>query len=238
MIEGLCAERLSVSYGAMRAVSEVSLTVHHDEVVALIGANGAGKSTLLRALAGYVPVPGQDIRLNGRAVAGERAASLARRGVALVPEGRRLFSDLTVTENLLIGAETGRQGDWTLPRVLEVFPALRERLSHRPAQLSGGQQQMVAIGRALMSNPQVLMLDEVSLGLAPKVIDELYAALPGILKTGLGAIIVEQDIGRALKVSDRFVTLREGRVVLEGSSAGADRAAITQAYFGAAHDLD
>ncbi|QYZ69590.1 ABC transporter ATP-binding protein [Neotabrizicola shimadae] len=234
MIEGLSVTSLTAHYGAMRALSGVSLTVHHGEVVSLIGANGAGKSTLLRSIAGYQRARGQDIRLNGEIVAGLAPHAIARKGVVLVPEGRRLFPDLTVTENLKIGAETRRAGDWTLDRVLQVFPALTERLSHRPGQLSGGQQQMVAIGRALMSNPQILMLDEVSLGLAPKVIEELYAALPAILSTGLGALIVEQDIGRALKASDRFVTLREGTVVLEGASATADRHAITTAYFGAA----
>lgn len=234
MIEGLSVTNLTAHYGAMRALAGVNLTLHHGEVISLIGANGAGKSTLLRAIAGYLRPKGQDIRLNGAGIAGLAPCKIAAKGVALVPEGRRLFADLTVTENLLIGTETRRSGDWTLDRVLSVFPALQERLKHRPGQLSGGQQQMVAIGRALMSNPQVLMLDEVSLGLAPKVIEELYAALPEILSTGLGAIIVEQDIGRALKVSNRFITLREGQVVLEGASKDADRHAITTAYFGAA----
>lgn len=233
MIEGLSVNNLTAFYGAMRALSDVNLTLHHGEVVSLIGANGAGKSTLLRAIAGYLCPHGQDIKLNGALIAGLPPCHIAKKGIALVPEGRRLFADLTVTENLQIGAETGRSGDWTLDKVLSVFPALTERLKHRPGQLSGGQQQMVAIGRALMSNPQVLMLDEVSLGLAPRIIEELYAALPQILSTGLGAIIVEQDIGRALKVSDRYITLREGSIVLEGPSQGADRHAITTAYFGA-----
>ena len=233
MIEGLSVTGLEAFYGAMRALTGVTFAVHHGEVVSLIGANGAGKSTLLRSIAGYLRPRDQDIRLNGELIAGHAPNVIARKGVALVPEGRRLFADLTVTENLMIGAETRRGGEWTLDRVLSVFPALRERVRHRPGQLSGGQQQMVAIGRALMSNPQVLMLDEVSLGLAPRVIEELYAALPSILATGLGAIVVEQDIGRALKVSNRFVTLREGQVVLEGPSPGADRHAITTAYFGA-----
>lgn len=233
MSDGLVVTHLEAFYGALRALEGVDLTLRRGEVVALIGANGAGKSSLMRSISGLMPAPGQDIRLDGALIAGLPADRIAKAGIALVPEGRRLFGDLTVTENLLIGQETGRRGSWTLDRVLEVFPALKERRRHKPGQLSGGQQQMVAIGRALMTNPAILMLDEVSLGLAPKVIEELYRAMPDILGQELGALIVEQDIGRALAVSHRFICLREGAVVLEGPSAGADRHAIANAYFGA-----
>lgn len=233
MAEALVVTRLEAFYGALKVLHGVSLGLARGEVLALIGANGAGKSTLLRAIAGLLPVRGQEIRLEGTLLAGRPAHLIARQGIALVPEGRRLFADLTVLENLQIGAETRRPGPWTLSGVLELFPALAQRQHHKPGQLSGGQQQMVAIGRALMQNPSIVMFDEVSLGLAPKITAELYAAFPAILATGLGAIIVEQDIGRALAVADRFLCLREGAIVLEGAARAADRDAITAAYFGA-----
>jgi branched-chain amino acid transport system ATP-binding protein len=225
---------LSAGYGDFQALFGVDLRVDEKETVAVIGANGAGKSTLLNTVAGLVRATGGTVRFAGEdllAVPGHRRV---RRGVALVPEGRRLFPSLTVEENLLIGGHARRPGRWDVDRVLDVFPLVRPLL-RRPADvLSGGERQAVAIGRALMANPRLLLFDEVSLGLAPIVVRQLYAALPAIVESGTTVLIVEQDISQALAVADRVVCLLEGRVSLEGRPAELDRARITEAYFGAA----
>jgi branched-chain amino acid transport system ATP-binding protein len=225
---------LSAGYGDFQALFGIDLHVDEHETVAVIGANGAGKSTLLNTVAGLVRATGGSVRFAGEdllAVPGHRRV---RRGVALVPEGRRLFPSLTVQENLVIGGHARRPGAWDVDRVLDVFPLVRPLL-RRPADvLSGGERQAVAIGRALMANPRLLLFDEVSLGLAPIVVKQLYGALPAIVAGGTTVLVVEQDIGQALAVADRVVCLLEGRVSLEGPPTALDRPRITEAYFGAA----
>ncbi|MEZ5651593.1 MAG: ABC transporter ATP-binding protein [Burkholderiaceae bacterium] len=233
MTEPVLAIRdLNVSYGSAQAVQDVSLTVGRGEVLALIGANGAGKSTLFKAVCGMVRARGGTISLNGSRIDTLPASRIVTRGVAMVPEGRRLFRSLSVEENLIIGAQAGRPGPWSLERVYQVFPVLEQRRRQPATSLSGGQQQMVAIGRALMSNPELLLMDELSLGLAPVIIKDIYALLPSILGDGLAAVIVEQDIGRAMKASHRFVCMLEGKVSLTGHSGEFSREQISAAYFG------
>lgn len=228
----LAVDRLDARYGDFQALHGVSLRLEEGEALAVIGANGAGKTTLLRAIAGLLPRRADAVRLRGRPIGGLRADQVARLGIAMVPEGRQLFPSLDVEENLLIGGQLGRPGPWSLQAVYALFPVLAERRRQKATSLSGGQQQMVAIGRALMANPEVILFDEISLGLAPIVIRDIYAALPGILASGLSAVIVEQDITRALAVTRRFCCLQEGRVSLEGPSQGASREEIARAYFG------
>ncbi|WP_042882939.1 ABC transporter ATP-binding protein [Cupriavidus necator] len=228
----LQTRNLAAGYGDFQALFCIDVSVRAGEIVALIGANGAGKSTFLNAIAGLVrPASGQ-ILYKGEPIGGLPASRIVCKGIALVPEGRRLFSSLSVEENLLLGAYSGRPGRWDLDAVLGLFPALRERRHHAATALSGGQQQMVAIGRALMSNPELLMCDELSLGLAPVIVREIYAALPAIVAGGTSAIVVEQDVRLARQVSSRFYCLQEGHVRLEGDSASASDEAITEAYFG------
>src|SRR5579875_2191140 len=211
---------IDVFYGDFQALFGVSLRIDAGEVVAVIGANGAGKSTLLRSIAGLMHPRRGEIRLDGASITHSPAFEVVRRGVALVPEGRRLFPSLTVEENLLIGAQLKRPGPWTLGRVYDLFPALAERRRLPSTALSGGQQQMAAIGRALMSNPRLLLCDEISLGLAP------------IVAEGLSLVIVEQDIVQALKAAGRAYCLQEGRVALQGATRELTRETISAAYFG------
>lgn len=220
-------------YGDFQAVFGVDLTLREGEALALIGANGAGKSTLLRTLCRIHGGPWDGmVSLDGASLVLRDAAEAARRGLVLVPEGRQLFASLSVAENLAIGAAAGRKGPWTIDRVLSLFPDLA-RLLDRPAlRLSGGQQQMVAIGRALMANPKVLLCDEISLGLAPVVIGQMYAALKQIRATGLSMIVVEQNIRQAIAVSDALLCLRGGKVTYASPSGSAEIAAIEAAYFG------
>jgi branched-chain amino acid transport system ATP-binding protein len=210
----------------------VDLALAEGEVLAIIGANGAGKTTLLRSVSGLMTNAAAQIRYRGSAIGDLRADRVAALGIALVPEGRQLFPSLSVEENLVIGGRMGRPGRWSLPAVYELFPILKERRGVPSTSLSGGQQQMVAIGRALMSNPDLILFDEISLGLAPVIIKTIYEALPSITGDGMSAIIVEQDITKALSVSNRFYCLQEGRVSLEGASSGVAREAISKAYFG------
>ncbi|HUW37406.1 MAG TPA: ABC transporter ATP-binding protein [Rhodocyclaceae bacterium] len=219
-------------YGDFQALFGISLHVAEGEAVALIGSNGAGKSTLLRALTGLMPIGGGDARFDGAALASLPAHRIVARGLALVPEGRRLFPSLSVEENLLMGAYAGRSGPWNLGRVYDLFPVLGERARLPSTALSGGQQQMVAIGRALMSNPRLLLCDELSLGLAPVVIRDIYAGLPAIRAEGTAVLVVEQDTGQALRVADRVYCFQEGRVSLEGRPGELGRERISQAYFG------
>jgi branched-chain amino acid transport system ATP-binding protein len=223
---------LDAHYGDFQALFGVSLQVAAGEIVAVIGANGAGKSTLLKSIAGLLRSRREAITLAGAPVGDVPAHAMAAHGVALVPEGRRLFASLTVEENLRIGGQLGRPGPWNLRRVYDLFPVLAERRDAPSTSLSGGQQQMVAIGRALMSNPRLLLCDEISLGLAPIVVREIYARLPSIRGEGLSLIIVEQDIVQALAAANHVYCLQEGRVVLAGTAATLTREAISAAYFG------
>lgn len=225
-------DRVEAGYGAIRALFGVSLALEAGRTLALIGANGAGKSTLLRAIAGLTPPGAGRVRFDGADLTGMPAHAIAARGIALVPEGRRLFASLTVEENLLMGTSAGRAGPWNLQAVYALFPDLVARRQHGATMLSGGQQQMVAIGRALMANPRLLLCDELSLGLAPVVVRDLYGALAQVSAQGVALVVVEQDIGQALAASDDWLCLREGEVVLAGTRGQADRGAIARAYFG------
>ena len=224
---------LDAFYGDFQALLGVSLDVAPGEVVAVIGANGAGKSTLLKCIAGAIRSRRDAVLFEGTPIGDQPAHAVVARGIALVPEGRRLFPSLSVEENLIIGGQLGRGGPWSLARIYDLFPVLAERRHLPSTALSGGQQQMVAIGRALMSNPKLLLCDEISLGLAPIVIREVYARLPAIVAEGCSLIIVEQDIVQALKAAARVYCLQEGRVALTGAAASLTREAISAAYFGA-----
>ena len=227
---------LTAHYGDFQALFGIDLALDEGETVAIIGANGAGKTTLMRAITGVAKVTAGSVTLAGEDITRLPAPDILARGLAMVPEGRRLFPSLTVEENLLIGAHarTGN-GHWTIARVQALFPILKERRSTPGTALSGGQQQMVAIGRALMSNPRILLCDELSLGLARVVFKEIYAAFPQIKASGTSIILVEQDIGQALRVSDRVHCMMEGRITLSGRPDELSRDAIHDAYFGVSH---
>lgn len=223
---------LDAFYGDFHALYGVDMDVREGEVLAIIGANGAGKTTLMRSISGLTRNSAAMVRYRDEEIGALRADEVAAKGIALVPEGRQLFPSLSVEENLIIGGQIGRKGPWSLQAVYKLFPILHERRNQQSTSLSGGQQQMVAIGRALMANPDLILFDEISLGLAPIIIKDIYAALPGIIGEGMSALIVEQDITKALSVSSRFYCLQEGRVSLEGISATAGRDEISRAYFG------
>ena len=225
---------LNAHYGDFQALYDLDMSLAEGEVLAIIGANGAGKTTLMRSISGLMQNASEQITYRGQPIGALRADQVAGLGIALVPEGRQLFRSLSVEENLLIGGRIGRKGPWSLDAVFDLFPILKERRAVASTSLSGGQQQMVAIGRALMANPDLILFDEISLGLAPVVIKSIYEALPGIVGTGMSAMIVEQDISKALSVSDRLYCLQEGRVALEGASGQVSREAISSAYFGVA----
>ena len=223
---------LDVHYGDFQALYALDLSLEEGETLAVIGANGAGKSTLLKAIAGQEVPSNGDIRFDGASVAGLPAHRRVKLGIALTPEGRRIFPSLTVEENLLVGRHTRRPGPWDLSAVYDAFPLVAERRDRLGVNLSGGEQQAAAIGRALMSNPRLLLLDEVSLGLAPVVVEQIYAALPTIASQGTTVLVVEQDVNQSMKVADRVQCLLEGRTVLEGRPGDLSREAIASAYFG------
>ncbi len=223
---------LQAFYGDFQALHGVSFTLRKGEMLSLIGANGAGKSTLLKALCGLVKAEPASIRWKGRDIGGMPPHEIVRLGVGLVPEGRRLFPSLSVEENLVLGGAVNRPGPWRLQAIYNLFPALAEKRHAPSTSLSGGQQQMVAIGRTLMSNPDLILLDELSLGLAPIVIKDIYETLPRITANGMSAILVEQDVTRALSVARQFICLQEGRVSLSGEPHAHTRDEITAAYFG------
>ena len=225
-------DEVDVFHGDLQAVFGVSLRVEAGEALALIGANGAGKSTLLRAITGLTPARRGTLCVDGQMLGGLSAERIAALGIALVPEGRQLFPSLSVEENLLMGAFARRPGPWNLKRLFALFPILESKRRHPATALSGGQQQMVAIGRALMGNPDVLLCDELSLGLAPIVIKEIYDAVPPLTHAGMSLVIVEQDVSVAQRVSQRVVCFQEGRVSLQGASAALTREQISRAYFG------
>jgi branched-chain amino acid transport system ATP-binding protein len=223
---------LSAFYGDFQALFAIDISVAEGETVAIIGANGAGKTTFLRSVVGALACAADMVTFDGRKIGDLPAHAIVRLGIALVPEGRLLFPSLSVEENLLIGGYCGRSGPWTIARIFELFPALAERRRNPATSLSGGEQQMAAIGRALMSNPRLLLCDELSLGLAPVVIRDIYHRLGAIAREGTTLVIVEQDINRALDASTRFYCLQQGRVSLAAPSSGFDRQAIAGAYFG------
>ena len=225
---------LTARYGDFQALFGIDIELKEAETVAIIGANGAGKTTLMRSVAGILRNDAASVLFDGADIGALPADEIVTRGVAMVPEGRRLFPSLTVEENLLIGAYGRRtRGHWVLDTVYELFPDLKERRNTPGTALSGGQQQMVAIGRALMSNPRVLLCDEISLGLAPVVIRDVYKAIPAIKAAGASLIVVEQDISQALAVADRVYCMMEGRITLSGTPDSLSREAIHDAYFGA-----
>jgi len=228
----LAIEDLKAAYGDAKALHGVSLTLNKGETLALIGSNGAGKSTLLKCICGLVSNKSGKIGFKGEEISSLLANEIVKRGIALVPEGRRLFPSLSVEENLVLGGKVARKGEWNLNAIYGLFPILKEKRHQPSTALSGGQQQMVAIGRALMSNPELLLLDELSLGLAPIVIKDIYDLLPRIVGGGMSAILVEQDVTRALNSASHFMCLQEGRVSLQGAPHDHSREAITRAYFG------
>jgi len=232
----LTIEALNAYYGDFQALYNLDMMVLEGEVLAVIGANGAGKTTLMHSIAGLINNGHEQIRYRNDFIGARRADLVAAGGISLVPEGRQLFPSLSVEENLLIGGQLGRSGPWSLDTVFKLFPVLEERRAFASTALSGGQQQMVAIGRALMSNPDLILLDEISLGLAPVVIKSIYEALPGVIDEGMSVVLVEQDISRALSVSSRAYCLQEGRVSLEGESNVLTRDEISHAYFGLVSD--
>jgi branched-chain amino acid transport system ATP-binding protein len=223
---------LDAGYGDFQALFGIGLHVDEAETVSMIGANGAGKSTLLKAIAGMLEPMAGEIRYAGHSLAGVPANRRVANGISLVPEGRRIFPSLSVEENLLVGAHIGRKGPWSKQRVLDAFPLLARLATRSAARLSGGEQQTLAIGRALMANPQLLLLDEVSLGLAPVVGKQVYDAVPIIKEQGTTILLVEQDVNQALKVADRVYCLLEGRISLSGAPRSLGKDDITRAYFG------
>lgn len=228
----LSVENLEAWYGDAKVLHGLGFALKQGEVLSLIGANGAGKSTLLKCICGLLPKKTGSISFKGEAIHGFGANEIVAKGIALVPEGRRLFPSLSVEENLILGGQVNRPGPWNLEAVYGLFPILKEKRNAPSTSLSGGQQQMVAIGRGLMSNPDLILLDELSLGLAPIVIKDIYALLPRIVGNGLSAILVEQDVTRALNSAHHFLCLQEGHISLEGSPKAFSKDEISAAYFG------
>ncbi|WP_375783796.1 ABC transporter ATP-binding protein [Bradyrhizobium sp. Pha-3] len=223
---------LQIFYGDLQAVFDMNFTVADGEAVALVGANGAGKSTFLKALVGLNDERRGAVHFDGIDISQMPAEQVSRLGLIMVPEGRLLFDSLTIEENLLMGSVNRRKGSWTLRRVFDLFPILEERRRMFPGQLSGGQQQMAAIGRALMSNPRLLLCDEISLGLAPVVVEQIYRSFADIRREGTAVVLVEQDVKRALATSERIYCLLKGRVSLTGPAQGLQPEQLTHAYFG------
>jgi branched-chain amino acid transport system ATP-binding protein len=223
---------LTAFYGDAQALFGIDFALDAGEMVAIIGANGAGKSTFMKSVTGLVKAKREHVTFKGEPIGSLPPGEIVRRGIALVPEGRRLFPSLSVEENLLMGATAKRPGPWSLQRLYKLFPILEQKRRQPGTSLSGGQQQMVAIGRALMSNPTVLLCDELSLGLAPIVIKEIYDAMPAICAEGMTVVIVEQDVSTATRVAQRVYCFQEGRVSLTGRSADLTREQISEAYFG------
>ena len=228
----LQVSELDVRHGLLQAVRQVSFELAEGETLALVGANGAGKSTLLRAIAGaHRPAAGRLV-FEGRDITAMPAHRRVKAGIALVPEGRRLFPNLSVEENLRVASASGRGGRWSVDEVFEAFPLIAPLRRKRAASLSGGEQQATAIGRALMTNPRLLLLDEVSLGLAPVVVEAVYQSISHLIEAGTTIVLVEQDLTRAMRVADRVACMLEGRIVLEGTRGELTREQVTEAYFG------
>ena len=228
----LAIEDLDVRHGLLQAVRGVSFTIAKGETVALVGANGAGKTALMRAIAGaHLPVAGR-VLLNGQDIAQVPSHKRVGMGIALVPEGRKLFAQMTVEENLILARSAGRGGAWTIDAVMTAFPQLVPRRTAKCGTLSGGEQQATSIGRALMTNPDILLIDELSLGLSPLAVDRVYASLKTLIASGATTLLVEQDLRRAMGVADRIICMLEGRIVLQGRSSEVSREDVTRAYFG------
>jgi branched-chain amino acid transport system ATP-binding protein len=225
-------ERLDAHHGLLHAVRGVSLSVAEGETLALVGANGAGKTTLLRTIAGSHRASQGRIVYDDADVSSLPAYRRVLRGITLVPEGRRLFPEMTLEENLLVAGRTGREGEWNLERLYGTFPMLGRLRKKRASTLSGGEQQATAIGRALMTNPRVLLIDEASLGLAPVAVDQIYESLNAVVAAGMTLVLVEQDLGRALGVASRVACMLEGRIVLESAARTVTREQVVEAYFG------
>lgn len=230
----LSTHDLKASYGDFQALFGIDFQIAEGEVVSLIGANGAGKSTFLKSVIGAIRVAPDMVRLRGVPTGGAAPHRMVAQGVAIVPEGRRLFVGMSVEDNLRVAIDhaSGADPTWTLKRVYDLFPILSEKRRDPVQSLSGGQQQMVSVGRALLNQPRVLLCDEISLGLAPRVIGEIYAAIPSISQAGTAIVLVEQDVGLAQKASDRLYCMLEGRVTLTGKSGDVSRDDIAKAYFG------
>jgi len=232
MADLLNVSHLVARHGLLQAVRDLSLTVADGEAVALVGANGAWKSTLLRTVAGAHAAAEGTVTFDGKDITGLAAHRRVASGLALVPEGRKLFADMTVEENLLVAGRRARSGPWSVDTVLDAFPLLRPLRHKRAGSLSGGQQQATSIGRALMTNPRLLLVDEVSLGLAPVAVDSVYESLTALIGEGATVVLVEQDLSRAMSVADRVVCMLEGRVVLDAPVGDVTRDQVTDAYFG------
>jgi branched-chain amino acid transport system ATP-binding protein len=228
----LTVDRVEARHGLLQAVRGVSFSIDKGETVALVGANGAGKTTLLRAISGQHKLAGGRILYKGADISALSTHARARMGIALTPEGRRLFAGLTVEENLLLARAAGRPGPWTLDAVMEAFPNLKARRRNLAGTLSGGEQQATAIGRALMTNPEIILLDEVSLGLSPLIVNRVYERLEALKGTGVAIVLVEQDLKRAMGMASRTICMLEGAVAIEGRTEALTREAVTEAYFG------
>ncbi|MCQ4265854.1 ATP-binding cassette domain-containing protein [Pseudomonas stutzeri] len=215
----LSFDNVSTCYGKIQALHDVSLNVERGEIVTLIGANGAGKSTLLMTLCGSPQAASGNIRYEGEELVGQQSCDIMRKSIAVVPEGRRVFARLTVEENLAMGGFFGSKADnqQQLDKVLHLFPRLQERLAQRAGTMSGGEQQMLAIGRALMSKPKLLLLDEPSLGLAPIIIQQIFDIIEQLREDGVTIFLVEQNANQALRLADRGYVLENGRIVMQGS---------------------
>ena len=225
-------KNLDAFYGDFQALFGIDFEIEEGEAVAIIGANGAGKSTFLRSITGLVANTADMVSYRDVNISGHSASDIVGQGIAMVPEGRKLFPSLSVEENLLIGGYSQRPGTWSLERVYKMFPILNERRDVPGTALSGGEQQMTAIGRALMANPDLLLFDELSLGLAPIIINNIYESIPAIKEEGVTLLLVEQDINQALEVADRVYCFQEGRVSLSGTPNDLTKDSIAAAYFG------
>jgi branched-chain amino acid transport system ATP-binding protein len=231
-MQTLTVAHADVYYGEFQALNDISLEVQAGEIIAIIGANGAGKTTLLRAISGVLTPASGKIMHKGESIVGKSAHALCKRGISMVPEGRAIFPSLSVEENLLIGGYSRRKGAWTKEAIYKLFPILKERASYPGTSLSGGEQQMLAIGRALMNNPDIMLMDEISLGLAPLIVKELYRVVREVAASGVTVVIVEQDVSRTLQTAERVYCLLEGRVSLHGRPAELKHEDILKAYFG------
>jgi branched-chain amino acid transport system ATP-binding protein len=233
----LSTHGLTARYGDFQALYGVDFEIAAGEVVALIGANGAGKSTLLRSIMGLLPVAPKMVKFEGAEIGGTKPYHMVAKGIAIVPEGRRLFTGMSVEDNLKVALDYGAGSIkmWTIEKIFDLFPILKEKRNVAVQLLSGGQQQMVAIGRALLNQPRILLCDEISLGLAPKVIRDIYQSISAISQSGTAIVLVEQDVALAQSSSRRLYCMLEGRVTLTGNSSDIRREAISEAYFGVAH---